>query len=61
MRGLPVYSSIVDVNLTVSQVSRVAIVGASGAGKSAVNKGLVDEQLPTSGSSRRPQVLGPSS
>ena len=45
------YSSIVDVNLTVSQVSRVAVVGASGAGKSAVNKGLVDEQLPTSGSS----------
>ena len=53
--------TIVDVNLTVSQVSRVAVIGANGAGKSAVNKGLVGEQLPTSGFSGRPQVLGPSS
>ena len=53
--------TIVDVNLTVSEVNRVADIGAYGAGKSAVNKGLVGEQLPTSGSSGRPQVLGPSS
>ena len=41
---------IVDVNLTVSQVSRVAVVGANGAGESTVIKGLVGVQLPTSGS-----------
>ena len=40
----------VNVNLTVSQVSRVAVVGASGAGESTVIKGLVGEQLPTLGS-----------
>ena len=38
-----------DVNLTVSQVSRVAVVGADGAGESTVIKGLVGEQLPISG------------
>ena len=51
----------VDVNLTVSQVSRVAVIGANGAGKSTAIKLLVGEQLPTLGSSGRPQVLGPSS
>ena len=42
--------TIVDVNLTVSQVSRVAVIGANGAGKSTAIKLLVGEQLPTSGS-----------
>jgi elongation factor 3 len=42
--------TIVDVNLTVSQVSRVAVIGANGAGKSTAIKVLVGEQLPTSGS-----------
>ena len=42
--------TIVDVNLTVSQVSRVAVIGANGAGESTVIKGLVGEQLPTLGS-----------
>ena len=40
----------VDVNLTVSQVSRVAVIGANGAGMSTAFKVLVGEQLPTSGS-----------
>ena len=42
--------TIVDVNLTMSQVSRVAVIGANGAGKFTVIKVLVGEQLPTSGS-----------
>merc|ERR1711939_435927 len=39
-----------DVSLTVSQVSRVAVVGANGAGKSTAIKVLVGEQKPTEGS-----------
>merc|ERR1719468_1471184 len=42
--------TIVDVSLTVSQVSRVAVIGANGAGKSTAIKVLVGEQLPTEGS-----------
>merc|ERR1719352_27949 len=42
--------TIMDVSLTVSQVSRVAVIGANGAGKSTAIKVLVGEQLPTSGS-----------
>jgi len=42
--------TVVDVNLTVSQVSRVAVIGANGAGKSTAIKVLVGEQKPTSGS-----------
>merc|ERR1712029_208847 len=42
--------TIVDVNLTVSQVSRVAVIGANGAGKSTAIKVLVGEQKPTGGS-----------
>ena len=45
--------TIVNVNLTVSQVSRVAVVSTNGARKSTVIKGLVGEQLPTSGSIRK--------
>jgi len=41
--------TIMDVSLTVSQVSRVAVIGANGAGKSTAIKVLVGEQLPTSG------------
>jgi len=41
--------TIMDVNLTVSQVSRVAVIGANGAGKSTAIKVLVGEQLPTTG------------
>eukprot|EP00812_Abedinium_dasypus_P005724 NODE_171_length_1898_cov_762.303310.p1 GENE.NODE_171_length_1898_cov_762.303310~~NODE_171_length_1898_cov_762.303310.p1 ORF type:complete len:449 (-),score=208.59 NODE_171_length_1898_cov_762.303310:534-1880(-) len=41
--------TIVDVSLTVSQVSRVAVIGANGAGKSTAIKVLVGEQLPTEG------------
>merc|ERR1719181_1586872 len=41
--------TIVDVNLTVSQVSRVAVIGANGAGKSTAIKVLVGEQKPTEG------------
>jgi len=41
--------TIMDVNLTVSQVSRVAVIGANGAGKSTAIKVLVGEQLPTEG------------
>merc|ERR1719272_1365409 len=40
--------TIMDVSLTVSQVSRVAVIGANGAGKSTAIKVLVGEQLPTS-------------
>merc|ERR1711948_51691 len=39
-----------DVSLTVSQVSRVAVIGANGAGKSTWVKVLVGEQKPTEGS-----------
>merc|ERR1712139_396722 len=42
--------TIMDVSLTVSQVSRVAVIGANGAGKSTAIKVLVGEQLPTTGS-----------
>merc|ERR1711937_186555 len=42
--------TIFDVNLTVSQVSRVAVVGANGAGKSTAIKVLVGEQKPSEGS-----------
>merc|ERR1711897_74066 len=41
---------IMDVSLTVSQVSRVAVIGANGAGKSTAIKVLVGEQKPTMGS-----------
>merc|ERR1719436_2381414 len=41
--------SIMDVSLTVSQVSRVAVIGANGAGKSTAIKVLVGEQKPTEG------------
>merc|ERR1712151_1465761 len=42
--------TIMDVSLTVSQVSRVAGIGANGAGKSTAIKVLVGEQKPTEGS-----------
>merc|ERR1712190_25076 len=42
--------TIMDVSLTVSQVSRVAVIGANGAGKSTAIKVLVGEQLPSNGS-----------
>ena len=42
--------AIVDVYLTVSQVSRVAVVCANDAGESTVIKGLIGEQLPILGS-----------
>lgn len=42
--------TIFDINLTVSQVSRVAVIGANGAGKSTAIKVLVGEQVPKSGS-----------
>jgi len=41
--------TIVGVSLTVSQVSRVAVIGANGAGKSTAIKVLVGEQMPTEG------------
>merc|ERR1719321_1548622 len=41
--------TIFDVNLTVSQVSRVAVIGANGAGKSTAIKVLVGEQTPSEG------------
>merc|ERR1719191_2607018 len=41
--------TIVDVNRTVSQVSRVAVIGANGAGKTTAIKVLVGEQKPTEG------------
>merc|ERR1712139_312065 len=41
--------TIMDVSLTVSQVSRVAVIGANGAGKSTAIKVLVGEQKPTNG------------
>merc|ERR1712190_227397 len=42
--------TIFDVSLTVSQVSRVAVIGANGAGKSPAIKVLVGEQKPSEGS-----------
>merc|ERR1712205_170710 len=41
--------TIMNVNLTVSQVSRVAVIGANGAGKSTAIKVLVGEQKPSEG------------
>merc|ERR1712188_53432 len=41
--------TIMDVSLTVSQCSRVAVIGANGAGKSTAIKVLVGEQKPTEG------------
>merc|ERR1719482_201664 len=41
--------TIMDVNLTVSQVSRVAVIGANGAGKSTAIKILVGEMTPQDG------------
>jgi len=41
--------TVMDVSLTVSQVSRVAVIGANGAGKSTAIKVLVGEQKPTEG------------
>merc|ERR1712100_315674 len=41
--------TIMDVNLTVSQVSRVAVIGANGAGKSTAIKILVGEMTPQVG------------
>merc|ERR1711979_4696 len=41
--------TIMDVSLTVSQVSRVAVIGANGAGKSTAIKVLVGESKPTDG------------
>merc|ERR1719235_2585032 len=41
--------TIMDVSLTVSQVSRVAVIGANGAGKSTAIKVLVGEQKPSEG------------
>merc|ERR1711966_408875 len=41
--------TIMDVSLTVSQVSRLAVIGANGAGKSTAIKVLVGEQKPTEG------------
>merc|ERR1712226_1317264 len=42
--------TIMDVSLTVSQVSRVAVIGANGAGKSTAIKILVGEMTPQDGS-----------
>jgi elongation factor 3 len=42
--------TITDVSLTVSQVSRVAVIGANGAGKSTAIKVLVGELTPSAGS-----------
>merc|ERR1712072_1453000 len=45
--------TIMDVSLTVSQISRVAVIGANGAGKSTAIKVLVGEQKPTEGTIRK--------
>merc|ERR1711865_922838 len=42
--------TIMDVSLTVSQCSRVAVIGANGAGKTTAIKALVGEQPPSKGS-----------
>jgi len=42
--------TIMDINLTCSQVSRVAVIGANGAGKSTAIKVLVGEAIPQQGS-----------
>jgi len=42
--------TIMDINLTCSQVSRVAVIGANGAGKSTAIKVFVGEQTPQEGS-----------
>jgi len=49
--------TIMDVSLTVSQVSRVAVIGANGAGKTTAIKVLVGEQMPTEGSIWKAQGL----
>ena len=49
--------TIVDVHLTVSQVSRVAVGCANDAGESTVVKGLIGEQLPILGSIGRCSCL----
>merc|ERR1712241_394711 len=49
--------TIMDVSLQVSQCSRVAVIGANGAGKSTAIKVLVGEQLPTQGSIWKAQGL----
>merc|ERR1711904_287277 len=41
--------TIMDINLTCSRVSRVAVIGANGAGKSTAIKVFVGEQMPQSG------------
>lgn len=41
--------TIMDINLKVTQVSRVAVIGANGAGKSTAIKVLVGEMIPQSG------------
>merc|ERR1719271_2159599 len=41
--------TIMDINLTCSQVSRVAVIGANGAGKSTAIKVFVGEQTPQEG------------
>merc|ERR1712071_475033 len=41
--------TVMDINLTVSQCSRVAVIGANGAGKSTAIKALVGEQAPSKG------------
>jgi len=49
--------TIMDVSLTVSQVSRVAVIGANGAGKTTAIKVLVGEQMPSEGSIWKAQGL----
>merc|ERR1711904_458722 len=49
--------TIMDVSLTVSQCSRVAVIGANGAGKSTAIKVLVGEQMPTDGAIWKTEAL----
>merc|ERR1719287_225834 len=49
--------TVMDISLTVNQCSRVAVIGANGAGKSTAIKVLVGEQLPTEGSIWKAQGL----